>query len=114
LNNSESKVSKQRDRGYKERKITQLSELKNLVWGLDLDEGIRFLANVPGREGRSFVFVTKCDEKICVTTKDRILDKSLNEYIPGGKEEWKYFESPESAWQFISSLLKTPIEAYYY
>ena len=111
---SKSEYRKSKKVGYGERKITQLKEIKTLVWGLDLDEGIRFEAEVPGYQEKCFVFVTKCDDKICVTTKEKILDKSLNQYVPGGKEQWKYFETPEAAWQYISKLLKPPLEAYYY
>jgi hypothetical protein len=114
LNQNESKQTKHTKHGYGERKVTTLDELKTLLWGLDLDEGIRFTAEVPGRTGKSFVFVTKCYEKICVSTKERIFDKGLNKFVPGGKEEWKYFENAEEAWMFITGLLKAPIEAYYY
>ncbi|MDH2900806.1 MAG: hypothetical protein PXY39_07515 [archaeon] len=114
MSQSESRQSRRSKHGYGERKIAQLDELKTLVWGLDLDEGIRFSANVPDHPGKSFVFITKCEDKICVTIKERILDKSLNQYVPGGKEEWKYFETPESAWQYITKLLSPPFEAYYY
>jgi hypothetical protein len=81
--------------GYHERKITQLRELKTLLWGLDLDEGIRFVAEIPGYEKGAFVFLS-------------------NELVPGGKEQWKYFETAEAAWTYASKFLKTPIEAYYY
>lgn len=99
---------------YSERKITQLGELKNIVMGLDLDEGIRFVVDVPGYEGKAFVFATKGDDKICIVTKERVFDKNINQYVPGGKEQWKYFETPDEAWDYVSKLLKPPIEAYYY
>lgn len=102
------------EHGYSERKITQIRELKTLLWGLDLDEGIRFTAEVPGYEKDAFVFVTKCDDKFCVNIKDQVLDDSSGEKVPGGKEQWKYFETAEAAWNYISKLLKHPFEAYYY
>jgi hypothetical protein len=114
MGQSSSKQSRRSKHSYGERKITQQDELKSLVWGLELDEGIRFLANVPDHPAKSFIFITKCDEKICVTIKERIFDKLLNEYVPGGREEWKYFETSELAWEYITKLLKPPIEAYYY
>jgi hypothetical protein len=114
LSQNEPKQSRRSKHGYGERKVTKLNELKSLVWALDLDEGIRFVAKVHGYPGKSFVFITKCDDKVCVTIKERILDKSLNEYVPGGKEEWKYFETPESAWEYITTFLPAPVEAYYY
>jgi hypothetical protein len=114
LSQTEPKQSRKIKHSYGERKITELNELKNLVWALDLDEGIRFVANVPGHQGKSFVFITKCDDKLCVSVKERILDKSLNQYVPGENGEWKYFETPESAWEYIRELLPSPIEAYYY
>ncbi len=100
--------------GYSERKITQLKELKTLLWGLDLDEGIRFIADMPGYPEGAFVFLTRCEDRFCISMKERVLDKGLNEYIPGGKEQWKYFETPDAAWQYLMKLLKPPFEAYYY
>jgi hypothetical protein len=100
--------------GYSERKITQIRELKTLLWGLDMDEGLRFTAEMPGYENGAFVFVTKCDDRLCVNIKERIKDPSTNEFVPGGKEQWKYFETPEAAWNYVTKLLKPPFEAYYY
>ncbi len=99
---------------YSERKITQIRELKTLLWGLDLDEGIRFVADVPGFEKSAFVFVTKCDDKYCISVKEQTLDETTGEKVPGGKEQWKYFETAEAAWNYISKLLKHPFEVFYY
>jgi hypothetical protein len=99
---------------YAERKITQIRELKTLLWGLDLDEGIRFTAEVPGFEKGAFVFVTKCDDKYCINVKEKIRDEASGESVPGGKEQWKYFETAEAAWNYVSKLLKHPFEVYYY
>ena len=100
--------------GYSERKITQLRELKALLWGLDLDEGIRFVTDIPGYEKGAFVFLTKCDDRFCVNIKERVLDLGSNQFVPGGKEQWKYFEKAEAAWNYASKFLKSPVEAYYY
>ena len=99
---------------YTERKITQLRELKTLVWGLDLDEGIRFAADVTGYERGAFIFLNKSDDRFCVNIKERVLDPETNQLVPGHREQWKYFETAETAWNFISKYLKSPIEAYYY
>ncbi|MHB1908963.1 MAG: hypothetical protein ACYCQJ_08860 [Nitrososphaerales archaeon] len=88
--------------------------MKTLLWGIDLDEGIRFVAEVPGYKDKAFVFITRCEDKICITIRERIFDPALGEFVPGGKEQWKYFEVPEAAWQYVTKLLKTPFEAYYY
>jgi hypothetical protein len=115
MSRSEPKQSIRKSKhSYGERKITNLDDLKNLVWALDLDEGIRFVSNSSRPQGKSFVFITKCEDKLCISIKERIFDRSLNQYVPGGKEEWKYFETPEEAWQFITGVLPTPLEAYYY
>jgi len=108
------KPESSRAESYSERKITQIRELKNLLWGLDLDEGIRFVAEVPGFEKSAFVFVTKCDDKYCISVKEQIRDETSSELIPGGKEQWKYFETAEAAWNYMSKLLKHPFEAFYY
>jgi hypothetical protein len=99
---------------YSERLITNIRELKTLVLGLDLDEGIRFVADIEGYEKGAFVFLTKCGEELCVSIKERVLDKSSRAYVPGAREEWKYFKTPEEAWAFIVKLVKEPIRAYYY
>ena len=101
--------------GYSERKITQTRELKTLLWGLDLDEGIRFTTEYPGYPNGAFVFITKCDDnKFCVNIKEKVMDEATKEFVPGGKEQWKYFETAEAAWNFISKYLKPPFEAFYY
>jgi hypothetical protein len=108
-------TAKEENRGsYGERKITQMKELKLLFWGLDLDEGIRLVAEIPGYENGAFVFATRCNDKICVSIKERVFDKDLNDYVPGGREQWKYFEKADAAWLFFSKFLKQPLEAYYY
>ncbi len=111
---SEGKSPGGEESGYSERKITQLRELKTLFWGLDLDEGIRFVAEVPGYEKGAFVFLTKCDVRFCINIKELVLDPTSNQYVPGSKEQWKYFETAEAAWNFANKYLKSPIEAYYY
>ncbi len=100
--------------GYSERRISSIKELKTLVWGLDLDEGIRFVADLPGHKDGAFVFLTRCDDKFCVSIKERRYDEGLKEYVPAGKEQWKYFETAESLWNYATKLLKLPLEAYYY
>jgi hypothetical protein len=107
-------VQEKETKPYSERKITQMKELKLLFWGLDLDEGIRVVADVPGYENGVFVFATRCGDKFCVSIRERIFDKEANDYYPGGREQWKYFEKADSAWQFFLKYVKQPVQAYYY
>jgi len=100
--------------GYNERKITQLRELKTIVWGLDLDEGLRFVVEMPGYKDGAFLFLTKNEDKYCVSIKERVFDEKAEQFVPGDKDQWKYFETAETAWAYISKLLKTPLEAFYY
>jgi hypothetical protein len=100
--------------GYHERKITDLEQLKLLVSGLDLDEGIRFTAEIPGYENGAFVFLTRTGGKFCANIKEKVKDTKSGEYVPGTKEEWKYFTRPGEVWNFVSKLLNPPFEAYYY
>lgn len=102
------------DSGYDERKITQLRELKTLLWSLDLDEGIRFIADVPGYKEGAFVFITKSNDQYCVSLRDKVMDEKINQVVPGGREQMKYFETAESLWNYVSKFLKPPFEAYYY
>src|SRR5271169_2846940 len=100
--------------GYSVRKITQIRELKTLLWGLELDVGLRFTAEISGYDKGAFVFVTKCDDKFCVNIKERVIDETTKELVPGGKEQWKYFEKAEAAWNYLGKFLKPHFEAYYY
>ncbi len=99
---------------YSEKKIEHIKELKTLLWGLDLDEGIRLVAQYPTYENGAFIFLTKSDSQYCVNIKNRVVDDKSGVFVPGEKEQWKYFETAEDAWSFISKYLKTPLEAYYY
>jgi hypothetical protein len=85
-----------------------------LLWGLDLDEGLRFVGKVEGYANGAFFFVTKCEDRFCVAIKDRVFDKEANDFVPGEKERWKYFETPEAAWQYISKYLTPKFEVFYY
>ena len=95
--------------GYSERKITQIRELKTLLWGLELDEGIRFVAEIPGYEKGAFVFVTKCDDKFCVNIKEKVMDEATKEFVPGGKEQWKYFEKAEVCLELYQQISKAAV-----
>ncbi len=112
--NGENTANSHTSVGYDERKITQLRELKTIIWGLDLDEGIRFVAELPGYKEGAFVFLTKCDDQYCLSIKEKVMDDTTKRFVPGGREQWKYFETAESAWAYVSRFLKPPFEAYYY
>ncbi len=99
---------------YSEKRISEINELRTLIFGLELDEGIRLVVSLPGYESGAFAFVTKCDDKYCISIREIVKDKETGKAVPGGKEEWKYFESGESVWEFVSKILKRPLEAYYY
>ncbi|MDG6996142.1 MAG: hypothetical protein JRN52_09465 [Nitrososphaerota archaeon] len=100
--------------GYREKKITDLQELKLLVWGMELDEGIRFVADMPPYENGAFVFLTKSGGRFIANAKERVYDEASRNYIPGSKEEWKYFDKPHEVWNFVTKLLKPQFEAFYY
>ena len=110
--NAAAKSTRLQRGAYGERKITQLRELKTIVWGLELDEGLRFEVDMSNYKNGAFLFLTKCDDRYCVSIKERELVGER--YVPGGREQWKYFETAESAWAYINKYLKNPLEVYYY
>lgn len=91
-----------------------MRELKTLFWGLDHDEGLRFVSDSAGYEKGAFVFVTRNEDKFCVNVRERVLDEKSKDFVPGSKEQWKYFETAEAAWNYTSKFLKSPLEVYYY
>lgn len=110
---SENEVRGQRT-GYSERRVTDLQELKALVWGLELDEGIRFVTQVPEYKDGAFVFLTKSGGRYVANIKERVFDQTLGNFIPGTQEHWTYFEKSYEVWNFVTKLLKPQFEAYYY
>lgn len=102
--------------GYSEKKITDLEELKLLISGLELDEGIRFVANFEGYKDGAFVFLSRCgdNDKFCANLKERVYDEASRSFVPGMREEWKYFDRPSEVWSYTKRILKPPVEAYYY
>ncbi|MCL4519271.1 MAG: hypothetical protein M1587_08755 [Thaumarchaeota archaeon] len=115
MRRSQSLIAKEPDEsGYSEKKITDIQELKLLVWGMDLDEGIRFVTEIPGYKEGAYVFLTRSEGKFIANVKERVFDESSKNYLPGSKEEWKYFDRPNEAWSFVTKFLGPKFEVFYY
>lgn len=100
--------------GYSEKRINDLQELKLLVWSLELDEGIRFVTEMPEYRDGAFVFLTKSGGRFVANIKERVFDETLGNYVPGSHEEWMYFDKAQDVWSFVTKLLKPQFEAFYY
>ncbi|MBI2184488.1 MAG: hypothetical protein HYU39_05960 [Thaumarchaeota archaeon] len=101
-------------RRYREQKIRSVGELKKLIGALELDEGIRLLGNNPNFKGGGFIFITKSRGKYCVNFCDRVRDKDLGAYVPGGKEEFHYTAKAEEVWSMVEDRFATPLRASIY
>jgi len=79
---------------------------------LDSDEGIRVNS---AKEGpKFFTFVTKKGGSFTVNTAERVYDKSLKAYVPGGEETWFYTSDIEEALTKVMEEAERPLRAYLY
>ena len=97
-----------------ERRIRNIEDLKKVIKTIELDEGIRIYGEIPGFEHGGFIFITKTSNKYCVNICDRIYDRKLEDYIPGGKEDFFPFNTPEEVYEFIKTRISQPLIAWYY
>ena len=79
---------------------------------LDPDEGIRVHSANEG--SKSFTFVTKKGGRFTVNTAERVYDKSLKAYVPGGEETWFYTSDIEEALAKVVKEAERPLRAYLY
>jgi len=79
---------------------------------LDSDEGIRVNSAKEGSE--CFTFVSKKGGRFTVNIAERVYDKSLKAYVPGGEETWFYTSDIEEALTKVMKEAERPLRAYLY
>jgi len=88
--------------------------LLDFIQALDEDEGIRVEGNLENHENGGFVFVGYYRGSYCVNICDRVWSERLRKYVPGGKDEWYYFDAPRQAFDFALKEAKRPLRAWLY
>ena len=99
---------------YTDRHIRGFPLLKTLIGALDLDEGIRIQGKVRGFARGGYIFVTKSRGRYCVNICEQLKDPRSGTYVPGGREEWYYFEGAVAVLRCIRPILKSPLLAWAY
>lgn len=97
---------------YQEYKIKNLKKLKELIYTLDLDEGIRILAD-ENKTNYFFIFITKLDDVFTINLTNKKIDEN-GFTIPGNKNLWFTKTDPNNVINIINSKMKFPIEAWSY
>ncbi len=99
---------------YSERPVRNEHDLLDFIQALDEDEGIRVEGNLENHENGGFVFVGYYRGSYCVNICDRVWSERLRKYVPGGKDEWYYFDAPRQAFDFALKEAKRPLRAWLY
>jgi hypothetical protein len=97
---------------YKEKLIRSISELRKIMKSLDPDEGIR--VNSANEGSKCFTFITKKVDRFSVITAERVYDKLLKAYVPGGEETWFYTSDIEEALTKVMQEAERPLRAHLY
>lgn len=99
---------------YKEQRIQSLRDLKNYIYALDEDEGIRIFGKVKGYERGGFIFVGIYLGKYCVRVCDRVWDHKLKSHSIGNKNNYLYFSNVEKLLNFLEDNIEKPLRAWLY
>ncbi len=101
-----------------EKQVRNLRELKRLIKALDLDEGIRVVGDFRALRGGGFIFIstvhTPASESYCVNISERIYDDEAKAYLPGGREEFRYFADDDEVFLFVERNAVKPLQAWSY
>lgn len=97
---------------YQEYKISNFKKLKELIYTLDLDEGIRILCD-ENKNNYYFMFITKLDDVFTINLTSKKIDEN-GSIVPGNKNLWFTNTDPNSVINIINSKMKRPIEAWSY
>ena len=97
---------------YQEYKINNLKKLKELIYTLDLDEGIRIRAD-ENKTKYYFIFITKLDDVFTINLTSKKIDEH-GSIIPGNQNLWFTNTDPNNVINIINSKMKLPIEAWSY
>jgi len=99
---------------YSERPINNERDLLDFIEALDEDEGVRIEGNLRNHENGGFVFVGTYRGSYCVNICDKVWAPKLRQYVPGGRDEWYYFDKGKEAFRFVLKEAKRPLRAWLY
>lgn len=94
-----------------ERPISRIAQLKRLMRELEDDEALRIEGRIPHFEGGGFIFIGAYGGRYQINICDRVWSRKSDAYTVGDRDEWHHFESYESAWKFLSPIIKRPLRA---
>ncbi len=97
---------------YLEKLIRSVGELRKILQSLDPDEGIR--VNSVNDRSKCFTFVARKGDRYTVNRTQKVYDRSLRAYIPGGEETWFHTSDIEEALAKIMQDAERPLRAYSY
>ncbi|MCS7142918.1 MAG: hypothetical protein NZ920_03875 [Aigarchaeota archaeon] len=98
----------------RERQLRSWRELRRAIEGLEHDEGIRIEAPLKVLRRRSYVFISRSDGTYIVNRTERVYDRRLRGFVPGGKEEWAFFDDPAQLLLHINQNFRRPLKAWIY
>ena len=99
---------------YRETKIKNTKHLLEILDSLDPDEGIRILGNMPEFKKGGFIFINKPSSYFVVNFCDRVYDKQYMMNLPGGKDVFINYYSPEEVLVNLKIKFATPFIASLY
>ncbi len=99
---------------YREKRIRTIKELREYIYALDEDEGIRIFGRVKGFVKGGFIFVGIYMGRYCVRICDRVWDRKRKTFLVGKKSKNLYFLKIEDLFEFLQSNIERPINAWLY
>ena len=99
-------------KAYTEKRIRTVKELRKLMQSLSPDEGIRVNSAIDN--SKQFTFIAKSGGRYTINTAEKIYNKNLRVYLPGGTETWFYTSDIEEALAKVLKEAERPLRAYLY
>ncbi len=99
---------------YAERPIRTQRDLRDYIGALDEDEGVRIEGHSKEHANGGFVFVGTYRGSYCVNLCDKVWNSKLRKYLPGGNDEFLYFETANEAFDYVKKLARRPLRAWLY
>jgi hypothetical protein len=99
---------------YREKRIYTMKELRDYVYALDEDEGIRIFGRIEDFVKGGFIFVGVYMGRYCVRVCDRVWDRERNTHSIGQKSKYFYFSKIEELFEFLKINIERPINAWLY
>jgi hypothetical protein len=99
---------------YREHHIRSFKELKDYIYALDEDEGIRIFGRVKGFAKGGFIFVGIYMGKYCVRICDKIFNQKSKSFLVGSRSKYFYFSEIKELLTFLEINIEKPLKAWLY